>query len=172
LAYYRKETGKPRISYDDAVEEALCYGWIDSTVKALDSERFAQRFSPRKMTSSLSQMNRERIRVVIATKKMTKAGLDAIAHIFDPREDDHQELNIPPDILEPLNDQAWQNFQRVPETYQRIRRAFIESRKRHGEEMFRRSLTYFIKMTAKKKRFGFMRTFKWGSQSCAPSSKR
>jgi len=57
LVYYRKETGKPRISYNDAVEEALCFGWIDSTVHKLDDERFAQRFSPRKKTSSLSQSN-------------------------------------------------------------------------------------------------------------------
>lgn len=162
LVYYRKETGKPRISYDDAVEEALCYGWIDSTVKALDRERFAQRFSPRRKASSLSQMNKERIRVLVAAEKMTKAGLDAIAHALDPKEDNRQEFHIPPDILEPLkeNDEAWQNFQRFPETYQRIRIAFIESRKRHGEEMFRRSLTYFIKMTAKNKRFGFTRTWK------------
>lgn len=48
LVYYRKETGKPRISYNDAVEEALCYGWIDSIVRTLDKERFAQRFSIRK----------------------------------------------------------------------------------------------------------------------------
>jgi len=54
LIYYRKETGKPRILYDDAVLEALCYGWIDSTVKKIDTERFAQRFSPRRSTSVLS----------------------------------------------------------------------------------------------------------------------
>ena len=55
LVYYRRETGQPRIPYNDAVEEALCYGWIDSTQKKLDGERFAQRFSPRNKTSGLSQ---------------------------------------------------------------------------------------------------------------------
>src|SRR4030043_1595586 len=78
LIYYRKETGKPRIPYNDAVEEALCYGWIDSTVKNIDTERFAQRFSPRKKSSSLSQANKERIIRLIATKKMTPAGLAAV----------------------------------------------------------------------------------------------
>ena len=48
LVYYKKNTGKPRIPYNDAVEEALCFGWIDSIVKTLDTERVAQRFSPRK----------------------------------------------------------------------------------------------------------------------------
>ena len=87
LIYYRKGTGKARISYDDAVEEALCYGWIDSTLKSLDEERFAQRFSVRKNTSVLSQPNRERVYRLIAAKKMTKAGLAAIAHVFDPAKD-------------------------------------------------------------------------------------
>ncbi len=61
LIYYKKGSGKPRISYNDAVEEALCYGWIDSIVKTIDDEKYAQRFSVRKKTSELSQMNRERI---------------------------------------------------------------------------------------------------------------
>jgi uncharacterized protein YdeI (YjbR/CyaY-like superfamily) len=64
LVYYRKLTGKPRIPYNDAVEEALCYGWIDSQQKGIDEERFAQRFSPRRPKSALSEMNRERIRTV------------------------------------------------------------------------------------------------------------
>jgi uncharacterized protein YdeI (YjbR/CyaY-like superfamily) len=82
LVYYRKDSGKPRISYDDAVEEALCYGWIDSIEKRMDTERFAQRFSPRKPTSNLSQSNKERIIRLISQKKMRKAGLDAVAHVF------------------------------------------------------------------------------------------
>lgn len=159
LVYYRKETGKPRISYNDAVEEALRYGWIDSTVRSLDRERFAQRFSMRKSASSLSQMNRERVRVLIAQKKMTKAGLAAIAHVFDPAKDEAAEFAIPPDILKPLkeNEQAWENFQKLPESYKRIRIAFIATRKRHGKKQFESALRHFIDMTAKGKRFGYVR---------------
>jgi uncharacterized protein YdeI (YjbR/CyaY-like superfamily) len=58
LVYYKKDSGKPRIAYNDAVEEALCFGWIDSTVRSLDKERFAQRFSPRKPKSGYSQAKR------------------------------------------------------------------------------------------------------------------
>jgi len=58
LVYYKKETGKPRIAYNDAVEEALCFGWIDSIVRTIDEERFAQRFSPRKPKSKYSQANK------------------------------------------------------------------------------------------------------------------
>lgn len=159
LIYYRKETGKPRIPYNDAVEEALCYGWIDSTVKKIDEERFAQRFSVRKKTSGLSQMNRERVHKLIAQKKMTKAGFAAIAHVFDPYKDKIEDFDIPPEILNPLkaNEQAWTHFQKMPESYKRIRIAYIESRKRQGREMFENSLSHFIKMTAMNKRFGFIK---------------
>ena len=159
LIYYRKETGKPRIPYNDAVEEALCFGWIDSTVKKLDAERFAQRFSVRKKNSSLSQANKERVLKLIAQKKMTRAGLDAIAHVFKPATAKEEEFIIPAEILKPLQADklAWENFQRFPESYQRVRIAYILSRKRHGQEMFEKSLRHFIKMTAKNKRFGFVK---------------
>jgi len=159
LVYYRKETGKPRISYNDAVEEALRYGWIDSIIRNLDKERFAQRFSKRRAMSGLSQMNKERVRALIAQKKMTKAGLAAIAHVLDPAKDEAADFAIPPDILKSLkqNEQAWRNLQKLPERYKRIRIAFIETRKRHGKEQYQRALRHFVDMTAKGKRFGFVK---------------
>ena len=51
LVYYKQASGKPRVAYNDAVEEAICFGWIDGVVKKIDEERFAQRFTPRKTTS-------------------------------------------------------------------------------------------------------------------------
>tara|TARA_Y100000310_G_C20475538_1_gene712204 strand:+ start:290 stop:733 length:444 start_codon:yes stop_codon:yes gene_type:complete len=113
LIYYRKDSGKQRIPYGDAVEEALCYGWIDSIVKTLDKERFVQRFSPRKSTSRLSQINKERIRELIIKKKMTKAGLKAIAQAYNQDE----KFIIPSDILNTLKSdgQIWKNFQSFPE---------------------------------------------------------
>jgi uncharacterized protein YdeI (YjbR/CyaY-like superfamily) len=84
LIYYHKATGKPSIPYADAVEEALCYGWIDSIEKNLDSQRSVQRYSPRKKGSNLSDINRARVKKMIAAHKMTKAGLAAIAHAYKP----------------------------------------------------------------------------------------
>lgn len=78
LIYYKKHTGKPRIPYDDAVEEALCFGWIDSIVKRIDDEKFMQRFTPRKNKSSWSESNKKRVAKMIKQKRMTKAGLDKI----------------------------------------------------------------------------------------------
>ncbi len=155
LISYRKKTGKPSISYNDAVEEALCYGWIDSIQKGLDEERTVQRFSPRKKTSGLSQLNLERVRKLIAQKKMTKIGLEAIAHVFNPSSES-AEFIIPEDILKPLKSdkQAWKNFQKFPVQYQRVRVAYIDTRRKHGQEMFQKSLKHFIKMTSLNKRIG------------------
>ena len=78
LIYYKKHTGKPRIPYDDAVEEALCFGWIDSTVKRVDDEKFAQKFTPRKNKSNWSDLNKKRAKKMIREGRMTKAGLTKI----------------------------------------------------------------------------------------------
>jgi uncharacterized protein YdeI (YjbR/CyaY-like superfamily) len=155
LVYYRKSSGKLRITYNDAVEEALCYGWIDSTVKNVDEESFAQRFTPRRPKSNLSIMNEERVRKLIKEKKMTSEGLKAISHAFDA--DRIKKLKIASDILKKLkeNKEAWKNFQKFSESYKRIRIGYIESqRERPG--LFRRSLNNFIKMTSKNKKFGMV----------------
>src|SRR5512141_1469079 len=75
LVYYKKGSGKPRIAYNDAVEEALCFGWIDSTVRSLDDERFAQRVSPRKPGSPYSPANQERLRRLIGNGRVEKSVL-------------------------------------------------------------------------------------------------
>lgn len=75
LLYHKKDSGRPRIPYDDAVEEALCYGWIDSTVRSLDTRRYAQRFTPRKPGSDWSPSNRARLRKLLREGRMTAAGM-------------------------------------------------------------------------------------------------
>lgn len=159
LIYYRKASGKPRIGYNEAVEEALCYGWIDSIVKGIDDEKFAQRFSPRKKTSMLSPLNRERLHKLIKQKKMTKAGLEAVAHAYKPAKKT-EKLVIPPDILKPLkaNKEAWKHFQKFPESYKRVRIAYIDTRRRHSKDMFERALRNFIKKTEQNKRIGIAKT--------------
>ncbi len=82
LVYYRKSSGKPTASYNEAVEEALCYGWIDSIEKSLDNERFAGRFTPRKPKSNWSESNRTRAHRLIASKQMTDAGRKVLPEGF------------------------------------------------------------------------------------------
>jgi uncharacterized protein YdeI (YjbR/CyaY-like superfamily) len=156
LIYYRKSSGKKRIPYNDAVEEALCYGWIDSTMKGMDKERFAQRFTPRRSNSVLSELNKERIYMLIEQKKMTPKGLAAVKHVFDnsPR---NLKCLIKTDILQSLKEdkETWENFQKFPERYKRIRIGWIESA-RTRPEFFKKRLMYFLKMTAKNKKYGMM----------------
>jgi uncharacterized protein YdeI (YjbR/CyaY-like superfamily) len=150
LIYYRKQAGKPRIFYNDAVEEALCFGWIDSTVKNLDVDRFAQKFSPRKPKSGYSQPNKERLRRLIAQGKVMK---DVLATLGDVSTEGFE---IPSDILQALeaNKQAWENFQRYAGPYQRIRIAFIDGARNRPAE-FQKRLKHFIRMTEQNKQFGF-----------------
>lgn len=158
LIYYKKHSGKPRIPYNDAVEEALCYGWIDSILKPIDANCWAQRYSPRKPTSRLSEMNRERVRRLIKAKRMTKAGLAKIAHAFDSARDTKRlKWSVPRDILARLKKSpaTWRNYQRFPESYRRIRIGWIVAA-RHRPVAFRQRLNYFLKMTAQNKRFGMV----------------
>ncbi len=78
LIRYKKHTGKPVVSYDDSVEEALCFGWIDSTVKRVDDEYYVQRITPRRMKSIWSVPNIKRVRKMLDEGLMTEHGLAKI----------------------------------------------------------------------------------------------
>ncbi len=74
LIKYKKTTRKPSIDYVEAVEEAICFGWIDGFEKSMDAERYALRFSPRRPKSNWTNTNKDRARKMIAEGRMTKAG--------------------------------------------------------------------------------------------------
>lgn len=156
LIYYKKASGRPRIPYNDAVEEALCYGWIDSIVKSVDGEKYVQRFSPRRPGSILSSANRERIRRLIANGKMTRAGLAAVTHAYAATE---QKFAVADDILAAVRKDpaAWAQFRDLPESYLRVRAGYLEDQRKHSRAAFLRSLANFVRMTARGKRFGFIR---------------
>lgn len=158
LVYHRKASGKPRISYNDAVEEALCYGWIDGMLKGIDEEKFAQRFTPRRKKSNLSEMNKERIKNLIKKKQMTEFGMEAIRNLFNKT--DFEKFIIPVDILKELkkDKQVWENFNNFPEHYKKIRISYIEGARTRGQNEFEKRLNNFLKKTSQNKRFGMMRT--------------
>jgi uncharacterized protein YdeI (YjbR/CyaY-like superfamily) len=151
LIYFKKHSGRPRIPYNDAVEEALCYGWIDSIVMRVDDDRTAQRFSPRRPKSFVSETNKERVRRLIKAKKMTRVGLERIQTQLA------QEFVAAKDILVALKKDAttWKNFQAFPESYRRIRVGWIDGA-RHRPEIFQQRLRYFLKMSAQNKKFGMV----------------
>ena len=157
LVYYNKASGRPRIPYNDAVEEALCFGWIDSTVKKIDRDSHVQRFTPRKKRSQLSELNKERIRRLVKKKKMTSIGLKAVEHLIDDPQK-KEELKIATDIIEALkkDKNTWKNFIKFSESYKRIRIGWIEGARKRPD-IFKQRLNYFLKMTAKNKKYGMVR---------------
>jgi uncharacterized protein YdeI (YjbR/CyaY-like superfamily) len=78
LVYYKKHTGKKSVVYEEAVQEALCYGWIDSTVKRLDEARYMQKYTPRKESSNWSETNKNRAAMLITDGRMTRFGMKKI----------------------------------------------------------------------------------------------
>ena len=150
LVYPKKATGEPRIEYNDAVEEALCFGWIDSIIKKLDDDHTVQRFSPRKPKAKYSQANIERLRYLAEKKKIIKEVAETLDDILN------EKFVIPPDILKAIkaNKNAWKNFQAFSDSYIRIRIAFIDGARSRPEE-FKKRLRHFIEMTEQNKIFGF-----------------
>lgn len=155
LVYYRQHTGKPRISYNAAVEEALCYGWIDSIQKTVDTDRVAQRFTPRRPSSTWSEMNKERSRRLIRQGKMTAAGLATLGDVLKPTIG--QRLVVAPDIRRALQRDkiVWKNFRAFPLSYKRMRIGWIEAARRRPQ-VFRQRLRYLVKMTGDDRRFGMV----------------
>lgn len=78
LVYYKKNSGKKSVGYEEALEEALCFGWIDSVVNRFDEEKYTQKYTPRKDASIWSASNKARVRKLIAEGRMTEAGLAKI----------------------------------------------------------------------------------------------
>jgi uncharacterized protein YdeI (YjbR/CyaY-like superfamily) len=150
LIFPKKASGKPRIVYNDAVEEALCFGWIDSKVKTIDENAYAQRFSPRNPKSTYSQANKERLRALVRQGLVLPEVEATLTDVLG------EEFTIPQDILNAIkaNKVVWANFQKFLPAYQRIRIAFIEGARNLPAE-FEKRLNYFIEMTEKNKQFGF-----------------
>lgn len=151
LITYAKSTGRPSIPYLHAVEEALCFGWIDGIAKRMDAERSAQRFTPRRPKSHWTELNKERVRRLIASGQMTAAGL-AVAPDLSLAA-----FRIPDDILAALqaDPETWQHFQAFPALYQRIRVGFIEEMRKQPTE-FQKRLANFLQKTKQNKMFGVL----------------
>jgi uncharacterized protein YdeI (YjbR/CyaY-like superfamily) len=153
LVYYKKNSGKPRIAYEDAVGEALCYGWIDGKVRKLDEQRSLQRFTPRQPQSHWSELNIRRARKLIREGRMTAAGLA----VFHP---ERQTQARPTELHAALQEKfaaqasAWKNFLRFPPFYQRMTIAWVASAKKEETQLKR--LKQLIEFSARNKRIKFM----------------
>ncbi|WP_258176650.1 YdeI family protein [Marinilabilia salmonicolor] len=142
LEYPLKKTGKERILYNDAVEEALCFGWIDSTVKSLNGETTIQRFCKRRKNSSFSQPNVERLKWLFENNLIHNSLKNEVQEIIQKK------FIFPEDIIRELKSQnvVWENFQNFSEPYKRIRIAYIESARKRPDE-FKKRLHHFMDKT-------------------------
>ncbi len=146
LIYPVKESGEPSILYNDAVEEALCFGWIDSTIKHIDPLHRAQRFTPRNPKSSYSRPNIERLRW------LDERGMIHPRVRVQIEEMINTEFVFPKDILDELKKDpaVWENFQSFSDSYKRIRIAYIDDARKRPEQ-FRKRLDNFIRKTRENK---------------------
>jgi uncharacterized protein YdeI (YjbR/CyaY-like superfamily) len=151
LIRYRLASGQADLTYLQSVEEALCFGWIDGITKKLDAERTAQRFSPRRPKSHWTELNKERARRLIAAGLMTEAGYAVLPDLSTDN------FLIAEDILAALraDPATWENFQRFPAYYQRIRISNLEE-VRPQPELFQSRLANMLRKTRQNKMYGVL----------------
>jgi uncharacterized protein YdeI (YjbR/CyaY-like superfamily) len=139
---------KSTVKYLDAVEEAICFGWIDGIQKRFSTHELAQRFTPRKQRSNWTELNKERARRLIRLELMTEAGAATLPDL-------NTKFIIAEDIIEILKAKpdAWSNFLEFPDLYHRVRIGYIEEMRKNQNE-FDRRLQNFVNKTADNKMFG------------------
>jgi len=141
MLYYKKHTKKTTIEYSDALNEALCFGWIDSIIKRVDEERYVRKFTPRKNTKNWSEVNKVKVMKLIEQERMTLAGLQKIdsylktGNIDWSTKSDHtddRDVNNPPEYICKVlkeNPPAWEHFQAMTDSYKRNYIGWIENAK-------------------------------------------
>lgn len=160
FTYYKKETGMPRVGYEEAVEEALCFGWIDSLPRKLDEERTMLKFTPRKTKSVWSQLNKSRIEKLIANKQMMPAGLASIDlamkngswDVLTASDNAARNNEMPADLLKLFakNKNAKSNFQNFSFSIRKQFLSWIDSAKRPETRVTRLKQTVLMAAANKK----------------------
>ena len=160
IMFYKVHTNKKSVRYNEAVEEALCFGWIDGIVKRIDDEKHAQRYTPRKTRSIWSNVNKERAKRMINEGKMTDAGLAKIkeakkngwwnkAYSFEVENIMSKEMKK---VLMSDKD-AWKNFQNFGKSYQNTYIFWVNYAKR--EETKKKRIQLVLERAKQKQPPGF-----------------
>ncbi len=136
VGFYKKHTGRQGMSWAEAVDEALCFGWIDTVVRRVDEDRHYQRFTPRKAKSTWSAVNIANVERLIAEGRMTTAGMRAYAARSEENSRiyafEQSDVELPPEALERLraDEAAWTFWTSRPAGYRRIAAWWVISAKR------------------------------------------
>ena len=145
LVYFKPASGRSNIDYESSVEEALCFGWIDSIIQKMDDDKYARKFNPRRMDSKWSETNKRRVIKVIREGRMTGAGMAKIT--FDVNEVDvnrkkakRPPLEIPANIEQALRStpRLWEAFRKVTPSLKRTYILWLSDAKK--PETFERRL--------------------------------
>ena len=156
IGFYKKATGRPSLTWQQVVDESLCFGWIDGIRKSIDDESFKQRVTPRRATSIWSQINIRRVGELTAEGRMHKAGLTA----FEKRdrtkvysyENMTRGLGPAEEALFKKNKKAWEFFQSQPPGYRRLAGWYVTSAKK--DETRQRRLESLMRDSAAGRRLG------------------
>ncbi len=136
---YKKGADRPGLRYQEALDEALCFGWIDGQIKAVDKDRFKQRWTPRRKGSVWSQVNKSKVKRLAAEGRMAEAGLAAVrdakrAGTWQAAYTNQREERVPAELVRALRSEpeAWQNFQRFAPTYRNMYAGWVAQAKQEA----------------------------------------
>jgi len=164
MVYYKKHTEKEGVKYDEALDEALCFGWIDSLVKRIDEEKYARKFTPRTNTGKWSEINKKKVIELIKTGRMTQAGLiktegyskskKGESVILKTEKREHKEIHLPDFILKEFakHEPALINFQNLAPSCRKQYILWITNAKR--EETVRKRLSESVGLLKENKKLG------------------
>lgn len=156
ILFYKVHTGRPTVTYAQALEEALCFGWIDGKVRRVDDESYMQRYTPRRPESVWSAVNLRKAEALVAMGRMTSAGLAAFERRDRSAEDrdryENRPKDLPPDALRrmKMNPRAWEFWMQQPASYRKDATWFVLSAKR--EETRARRVAAVISYSAQGRR--------------------
>lgn len=161
VGMYKKASGKPSITWPEAVDQALCFGWIDGVRKSIDGESYMNRFTPRRKGSNWSAINIRRAQELIAEGQMTPAGAKAFAERDVTRTNrysfEREKVELPAQYVRQFkkNKRAWDFFEAQPPSYRKPAMWWVISAKQ--ETTRARRLATLIEDSAAGQRIGPMR---------------
>jgi len=143
VGYYRRDCGKPSISWQQSVDEALCFGWIDGIRKKVSDEAYTNRFTPRRAGSNWSAINIAKVEELTKQKRMHAAGLAAFAKRTDAKSGIYSYERVSAEFAKPLerkfraNRKAWSFFQVQPPYYRKIMTGWVNGAKQEETRLRR-----------------------------------
>ena len=158
LIFHKKHTGKPSVAHSDALDEALCYGWIDSLVKRIDDDRYAIKFTPRKPDSNWSSINIKRYEALKKAKRLAPPGIERSPKgrpvVDGPPSDSVPTAAMRGDVEKALKKDgaAWKSFEALAPSHQRRYLSWVAMAKR--EETRQKRLREAITMLRNGKTLG------------------